>query len=294
MKPTLVLGGGTMFSATTPLWYTLSHDNKICHTGHHKEHHYLYLLANRDRNTSEIKNIRRKFYDRPLYQKTNEYYKNELYLDPGDWTEEEIDEFFSPEFTLEKYVRYYQKLSERNPDYPMVADFSTKNNKINLQKFEVLKDYFDIKVLIIFRDPIRRWWSQCHRMTPNDPGLAFVGRELDGREIKLRLESYYTKVFDKFQSIFPDTYVIIMEEFFDGKVEPVEKFLGCKINKIHDNVYWPELGPKAPRYKGLKDQWSDTRPLEPELLDIGKKRFYNIYKDFENRFGYIPEAWHKV
>ena len=43
MKPTLLMNVGTSFSASSPLHYTLGWDNKYCHTGHTKEHQYLYI-----------------------------------------------------------------------------------------------------------------------------------------------------------------------------------------------------------------------------------------------------------
>jgi len=50
MKPVLLLNVGTCFSATTPLWYTLSLDNRYVHTGHVKEHGYLCGLYTKDSN----------------------------------------------------------------------------------------------------------------------------------------------------------------------------------------------------------------------------------------------------
>ena len=44
MKPTLLLNIGTCFSASSPFHYTLGWDNKYCHTGHCKEHQYLYIM----------------------------------------------------------------------------------------------------------------------------------------------------------------------------------------------------------------------------------------------------------
>ena len=38
------MNGGVSFAATTPLWYTLQWDNKICHTGNRKKTHWLTIL----------------------------------------------------------------------------------------------------------------------------------------------------------------------------------------------------------------------------------------------------------
>ena len=50
MKPVLLLNVGTCFSATTPLWYTLSLDNMYVHTGHTKANGYLWGLFTKDSN----------------------------------------------------------------------------------------------------------------------------------------------------------------------------------------------------------------------------------------------------
>ena len=41
MKPTFIICSGTGWSATTPLWYTLTLDNQYLHTGYKKEGGYL-------------------------------------------------------------------------------------------------------------------------------------------------------------------------------------------------------------------------------------------------------------
>ena len=51
MKPKLLINTGTCFSGTSVLWYTLGLDNHYCHTGHTKEHNYLYHLMTKAEGT---------------------------------------------------------------------------------------------------------------------------------------------------------------------------------------------------------------------------------------------------
>tara|TARA_Y100001963_G_C6792335_1_gene456276 strand:- start:143 stop:1036 length:894 start_codon:yes stop_codon:yes gene_type:complete len=297
MKPTLLFNIGVPYAATTPLWFTLAHDNKICHTGHHKENHYLWIVGFEDPDI-EVKN---KFQSRPSTW-NHQYYQRHLRLDPGEWTKEELDDFWNEDYNIDRYIRYYKRLSEK-VDYPMVADFSNRNMKLKRPFLnsigDKLKEHFNIKVTMIVRDPIRRWWSHVQ---DRQSGFESAAKGFEqGYPVKqgsgvYKLPEYchYIVKYDNWKSVFPDIHIVVMEEFFEGKVEKFEEFLGHKINKIHRNVYWPELGTDAPKHEDLVDQWTDKLPLTPELVDIGKKKCYGIYKAFHERIGYIPEAWHDV
>ena len=58
---------------------------------------------------------------------------------------------------------------------------------------------------------------------------------------------------------------------------------------MHENVYYPERGTKAPKLKWLPDQWSaETADIDYPKL---RKEFDWLYVDFEKTFGYLPEEW---
>ena len=68
-----------------------------------------------------------------------------------------LDLLFSRDTTLDNYVEYYKLLSSN--DYPYVSDFSNTNANLSPQFISeissTLKENFDVKVIMIFRDPVR-------------------------------------------------------------------------------------------------------------------------------------------
>ena len=131
MKPKLLLNAGTCFSATSPLWYTLGLNNHYAHTGHAKEHNYLYHMmidAKRSISTPSQLNssvrLTQKWEQTDLIKKTKKKEKKRdgkdgfMHVYPemtkrspfieGKWTLEERRDFFdNPELSIDKYIKYY-------------------------------------------------------------------------------------------------------------------------------------------------------------------------------------------
>ena len=127
MKPKLLLNAGTNYSATSPLWYTLGLDNKYAHTGHAKEHNYLYHMMTGYNPTKSVR-LTQKWEQNDIIKKPNKK-KREKARDGKDgfmhvypemtkrspyikdkWTHEErVDFFDSPELSIDKYIKYYLK-----------------------------------------------------------------------------------------------------------------------------------------------------------------------------------------
>ena len=83
-----------------------------------------------------------------------------------------------------------------------------------------------------------------------------------------------------------------MEEFWAGDTQPLEDFLDFPLPKIHENVYYPDMGSKAPHYDYLKDQWqSDTEDITKEFYDYCLGKIQYIYNEFVWEYGRMPEAW---
>ena len=104
-----------------------------------------------------------------------------------------------------------------------------------------LLEHFDIKVMMIFRDPIRRLWSSslCDRknMTWNGK-VEYFARYVD-------IYKKYVNVFGK-ERVMP----LIMEEIWEDPT-PLSDFLSYKIEKMHVNCYHPERGTRAPKHLSL-------------------------------------------
>ena len=80
-----------------------------------------------------------------------------------------------------------------------------------------------------------------------------------------------------------------MEDLWGGNIQPLENFLRCKINSLHNNCYYPEMGTKAPRYEGLEDQWmSDMQDLSDEDSAFGKNYTQWMYDEWYEEFKTRP------
>ena len=302
MKPKLLFGTGIGWSATTPLYETLR-SHKIIISGISKEPETLDWIANRDPYTWKYK--RSPKYNEYIRRKSESKLRNSKLL-------------FSKDTTLDNFVEYYKLLS--NDDRPYVSDFSNNNAELS-SKFiseiaPILKENFDVKVIMIFRDPVRRGYSETssHYKTNvkrnsgmveqwdnRDPKSRFEWRfirqrfnSIDYWKDLLKKEEYnsskfsYVQIYRKYAEHFP-TLPIVMEDLWGGDIEPLENFLDCKINSLHNNCYYPEMGTKAPRYEGLEDQWmSDMQELSEKDYAFGKNYTQWIYDEWHEEFNTRP------
>ena len=289
-KIKLLLGAGVPYSATTPLWYTLQWDHKYCHTGHKKETQWLDIIQKQQERKYNLK------YDRGIrlmdrskkFQKTPEFYlehKKPWWIMRTQFSRQEEDYFFTLPTTIEKYIEYYKKHWECvNYEFQSVGDFSNSTCELKKQFMLDIRDQllevFDIKVILIFRNPVYRLWSasKCNYekiFCPNG---------------KVNNLNHYAKMYTKHCEVWGKENVLplIMEKVWKDPSE-LSDFLGYKIEKMHENVYYPERGTKCPTPRFLQDQWAG----EHHDIDYPKlrKEFDYLYTDFEKTFGYLPEEW---
>ena len=297
MKPTLFLNVGTGWSGTTPLYYTLGWYNKYCHSGHRKEKGYLWLMdLSETRNTFERVKFYKQFFGPSKQSTTNrkpKIFTHESKYIGGNWTEDEIKYFWSPPFTIEKYIEYYIKHWDFiKHDYKAVSDFSNPNGQCSpefLRKYApALKSVFDVKIHVVFRDPLRRLWSLRQKQNPKDPVRQFM---------KMGVDFGYVQFFLKFVEAFgiDNCHMTIMEEFWNGQTKELSDFIDYEIKDVHKNAYVPDLGPNAPRIQYLNDQWeSDIMHMPKEVKDYGLNMLKPVYIHFKDYFGDLPEQWSKL
>jgi hypothetical protein len=222
-KPILVLGVGIGWAATTPLYYTLSIDHQYCHSGKLKESYYLFGI-------SSNRLIIQKYQQQRLRSNKFSFKKPPELLDYCKHTEEEFDTYTSLPFTLDKYINYYLQHYQylKDTPYQAVADFSNTTNLLDrnyLTKIAPkLKEHFDVKVLIIYRDPVRRLFSTCNAFFyydkhNDDSGyLKFFEVELSD-EINKKYKSLtayfldtlsmsYTEIYHKFNDHFDTKFLV--------------------------------------------------------------------------------------
>ena len=297
MKPTLFLNVGTGWSGTTPLYYTLGWYNKYCHSGHRKEKGYLWLMdLSETRNTFERVKFYKQFFGPSKQSTTNrkpKIFTHESKYIGGNWTEDEIKYFWSPPFTIEKYIEYYVKHWDFiKHDYKAVSDFSNPNGQCSpefLRKYApALKSVFDVKIHVVFRDPLRRLWSLRQKQNPKDPVRQFM---------KMGVDFGYVQFFLKFVEAFglDNCHITIMEEFWNGQTKELSDFIDYEIKDVHKNAYVPDLGPNAPRIQYLNDQWeSDIMHMPKEVKEYGMNMLKPVYIHFKDYFGDLPEQWSKL
>ena len=331
-KPVLLMNLGTGWSATTPFLYTLTIDQRYCHPGHIKENHYLYMLHEKyDLNETTIKDfilrtsaneshwIFRKW-QKELYEYDYHFMDDPNYI--KNWYED---------ISIEKYIEYYLKHWEVvKGDFHAVADFSNHNWSLpywgqGKEIINKLKEVFDLKVTVLFRDPIRRLYSElgtCFiddrtpyiQRTATDEkmrlGAEYIKNNQHNEFFKICLDDMahrsnncqYVDLYNKWEWLLGPGNIlpIVMEEFWDPALrkqqcERLSNFLDAPIQKVHENVYFPDKGADAPHYKGLIDQWSsDKETISEETIKYAMKKMFPLYTQWKFRFGELPEAWENL
>ena len=311
-KAKLLLNVGTCFSATSPFHFTLSWDHKCVYSGHVKENAYLYSLMEGDKqNYQHMKrpppNIAKKGRKPDVLREESEYIV-------GKWTKEEESRFFYEKLSIDNYISYYLKHWENcKHDYAWVGDFSNHNAHLSLIFMESIKEklleHFDVKITMQFRDPVRRLFSMANAYTnpsgivnsgqyPNMTPIQVMYKWLSGR---FESQTYYSSLYRKYCQVWgvENVRAIVMEELWNPDTQKQElshlsDFLGYKLTKVHENVYYPDMGNNPPKYDYLIDQWSsDWKNITNDQYSVCAKLMKSVYVDFQKTFGYIPEAWMK-
>ena len=295
-KPILHINAGIGWSATKPLCYTLEQVG-YCHRGSTTESNMLYYL------------YERKY--KPVHAK---YYWH------TDHKHRKLD-FVRKNTTLPWYIEYTK--SKIKDSHKGVSDFSNSNSDLPdyfLKEIApALEKEFDVRVTIIWRNPVRRSYSQIsawyRNMTDNtnafeewkirDPAklahwqmikkqypdsISFWKSKLDHPS---HLVPDYVTNYKNWKSAFKKVYPVIMEEVWEDP-SGLSDFIGMKIDKMHENVYFPERGTKRPEIEGLRDQWSsDMQDLTDDDLQYGRNKLAWVYNNFKSYFNYIPCKWEK-
>lgn len=195
--------------------------------------------------------------------------------------------------SIEKYVYYYQSLIDKR-----VVDFSNSNADLSSEYIDmvapVLKEHFDVKVTMIVRDPVRRFYSMCvHNYRKNVLGID--QNDYTGDRTSDEVLPYFRSMLPKARHSYVETYktyskhfpmhVIVMEKLWGNKEElsKLSKFLDYPLQKLYPNVYHDGvLHPK------LKDQWTDDIPLPKLDYLLARKQMSWIYDEWEKEFDEMP------
>lgn len=337
-KPTLLMNIGVGWAATTPMCYTLSINQRYCHPGHIKENHYLRALCEEKGNVYTAWNwMSQTVKDEMMWTYTGWKPVEHAYcahFHENDY----IHKWWQKPLSVEKYIDYYLRHWEHiKGDYVAVADFCNNNWNLPLVNYgnaywgkyfiEEIQKHFDIKVLIEFRDPIRRLYSELGALfgdiagliAEHEEGEAAPANTLRRMGMKLIKENRHNDFFQMALKFHIDgggncQYVrcynaweemvgkdnilaVVMEEFWNPQYkrqqcERLSNFLDYPIKSIYPNAYFPDLGSDAPKLTGLIDQKSDRETISEESIQKAIPYMRTHYKEWKKKFGSIPEAWH--
>ena len=164
-------------------------------------------------------------------------------------------------------------------DYESVGDFSTALSGIG-EKFlwkikPILLKYFDVKITMTFRDPIRRFWSQ----------YGDINADITSHDKYAENYQKYSNVFGK-----ENVHYVIVEDLWSGETSGISRFLNYDIRHLAENVYWP-LSDTIRKTEWLKDQWMNEKILPNNAISEIRKKLDPLYLQYEQIIGRLPERW---
>lgn len=303
-KPLLLINAGVSWSGTKPYCKTLHSRQRIAHHGIVHENNILYYLFLLQTNQKQAK---RYFDERHNYrvqsaianQKVHKIVSSSMYtpLDSTYW-----QNIFKKRTTIHTYIKYHLDLWERykKKGYIGLSDFSNSNAVLSSDFLASIKNelekHFTVKATIIFRDPVRRWYSEASVEYKHNTGqrpMEWSGQTADVSKYKDSIEYWrskrldhncdYIKIYNNYKKVF-ETYPIVMEEFWYDQSGLCD-FLGCEIDEINANVYCPYIGVNHDNTP------ADLQKLSDEDINWGKNKLKDVYQKWHKEFGYIPQSW---
>tara|TARA_B100001287_G_C22626268_1_gene502668 strand:- start:10 stop:855 length:846 start_codon:yes stop_codon:yes gene_type:complete len=277
----LLLSVGHCYASTTSLFYTLSFNHHYCHTGANKENAYLWQTYLESRNDIKYIKMALDHYKiaKPDYDTRNygKYCKKLIFTEDIRKT---LGYNFKRPFTIENYCNYYKNVYEIVKDeYESVGDFSTATCGVSEEFLWIIKPilqkYFDIKITMTFRDPIRRFWSQH----------GDINADITSHDKYAENYQKYCNVFGK-----ENVHYVIVEDLWSGETSEISRFLNYDIRHLGENMYWP-LSDNTKKHEFLKDQWGKEKKLPENLIPKIRQKLDPLYLQYEQIIGRLPERW---
>tara|TARA_B100001093_G_scaffold461644_1_gene476268 strand:+ start:158 stop:1066 length:909 start_codon:yes stop_codon:yes gene_type:complete len=294
MKPKMLLFGGFGWSASSPLVYTLQRNAKYAHFGYTKAFEYLI---------PKEENLYLEFYH-GLCDGTWENYKSE---EPGthrmnlsvdmqplhDFSLSHIKKLVEGERTEKKLIDFYHALHDHviTKGYKSVGDYylAGRGHTVDKNKFhQLLMSEFDIRVLVIVRDPVRRTFSRY---------LNKLQEGLSDQPLELIVKNHAKKINNLYKTFGKDrTHVTVMEELWEGDgtaKKELSQFLDHPITNLWKNLYAPDRGHLVEFDKDVPCQafGQDLLKLTPEIYYHYRKKYDHVYQTWKQEFGSLPLHW---
>jgi len=315
MKTKLLMMGGYGFAATSPLTYTLQRKAKYCHVGYTKYFRYLERYFNQLSYPDDVVDPRGSQQVLGIYQQvlTNTYesttpvgHRMNLPEDMQPLRDFPITHLKSVARKLPSisgYIEYYKALSNHvvSKGYKSVADFYTPvhfDTPFSQELYSAIKENFDVKIIYITRDPIRRAFSQY---------LDKVQRVFEHpyhrywRELLTLPATFpaqpYVEHFRFAQEVFgaSNVHMTVMEELWEGDgsaLDALSRFLDHPIPELWKNLYAPDRGHLLQSDTDVDCQGHQYKmELTPETYWNLKKKYQHHYDHWEYYFGSLPLYW---
>ena len=293
----MLIYGGFGWCASSPLVYTLQRNAKYAHFGYTKAWRYFI---------SKEKNHDTEFYQR-VFNGTWENYKSyvpsthrlNLTVDMQplrDFPLSHFKKLMEGERTEKKLIDFYHTLHDHvvTKGYKSVGDYNYRNN-IDMgdqKKYnELLMSEFDIKVLAIVRDPIRRTFSRYL----NKQQLEL--NENLKNNWTMKITDYTKKINALYERFGRDrTHVTVMEELWEGDgtaKKELSQFLDHPITNLWKNLYAPDRGHLVEYDKDVPCQayGQNLAELTPEMYYQYRKENDHVYQAWKQEFGSLPLHW---
>ena len=335
MKPKMLLVGGFSWSATSPLVYTLQRNAKYAHFGYTKQFKYL----GPDRYPSYQGNPKSSRILTNIYdQVRNNTWENYMSYEPSthrmnltvdlqplhDFPISHFDNLMTGERTERKQLDFFHALHDHvvTKGYKSAGDcyLGYKSHRRDLEEFfALLKSEFDVRFLLIARDPVRRAYSQyLYRqekkkageadglLTPdgtqtNNTGLGeIINNQFQSFGFSGPIEINFTNYIKKIKRIYEvfgkdNVHVAVMEELWedDGTAKKVlSQFLDHPIDNLWKNLYSPDKGHFVEFDRDVPCQaYGQNMELTKETYIKLKEQYQKIYDDWKDYYGSLPMNW---
>ena len=306
MKPKMLITGDFGWAASSPLIYTLQRNAKYAHFGYTKSFEYLDLKRNRDSQHYSILRLYPRVvsgtYENWERHKQGTHHMNLTEdLEPiKDFPIEYFTKLVSGTPTVSKYMDFYHALHDHvvSKGYKSVGDGHScipykKQSSIRSEFFDTLTSEFDVKQLLIVRDPIRRAWGQYLSQTMR----WNYERGEHSLLPSINVSTYLDRIFESYKILGKEnSHVIVMEELWedDGtSKQQLSNFLDHPIPKLWKNLYAPDHGhlveydPDVP----CQAYGQNLQVLTAHLYYTLKSKYQHIYDAWEDHFGSLPLYW---
>ena len=301
-KPKILLFYGWGWAATSPLIYTLQRNIKYAHFGYTKS--FKYIPTKADGNTAMIyeKHSQGTWENYDSYKPGSHRMNLRVDLEPlDDFSLDHFTKLMEGEATVSKYIDFYHALHDHvvTKGYKSVGDVGqikpmiTSVESVCLEYTDTLKSEFDVKVLCIARDPVRRAFSNYKYQLQKkyDKWLPKSGY----LPIQLKFYDYVDEI-NHIRKFFKDVYCIVMEELWEGDgVTGLSEFLEYPIRKsdLWKNLYAPDGGHLLEYDKDVPCQAFGQNLLEliPETYWYLRKKYDYAYQSWKQEYGSLPLYW---